>query len=101
MKKQLSKVYRLADSTAANEIEPVIYADFSVTPTDIELNETRYAVIIRGIEIDITSDVRYELNKIQNRRKREQWLDMIVNELSNDEVTELFNEEKIQLENHD
>jgi len=100
MKQQntISKVLRLAESTAANEIEPVIYADFQVSRDSIDLIETRYAVIIRGVEIDISSDVRYELNRVCNRTKREQFLSIITDELTNDEVfAALENEETLEL----
>jgi len=100
MKHQLQKVFRLADSTIANEIEPVVYADFDISHDSIDLKETRYAVIIRGVEIDITWAVKHDLDKVANRTKRNQVLEMIVNELSNDEVFDLLEPaEELPLEN--
>ena len=95
----INKTLRLADSRIANEIEPIVYADYEVTPDSINLMETRYAVVIRGIEVDITSDVRYELNKVMNRTKREQVLDMVVNELTNDEAFAALEEDELITEN--
>ena len=97
----INKTLRLADSRIANEIEPIVYADYQVTPDSIDLMETRYAVVIRGIEVDITSDVRYELNKVMNRTKREQVLDMVVNELTNDEAFAALEEDELITENQE
>lgn len=96
----INKVFRLQDSHIANEIEPVVYADFKVSPDSIDLMETRYAVIIRGVEVDITNDVKWTLDKVMNRSKREQVLDMITNELTNDDVFEALEETEI-LEHND
>lgn len=91
----INKTLRLANSRIANEIEPIVYADFKVTPDSIDLMETRYAVVIRGIEVDITNDVKWTLDKVMNRTKREQVLDMVVNELSNDEVFAALEEDEL------
>lgn len=97
----INKTLRLADSRIANEIEPIVYADYEVTPDSVNLTETRYAVVIRGVEVDITSDVRYELNKVINRTKREQVLDMVVNELTNDEAFAALEEDELITENQE
>ena len=65
----INKTLRLMDSRIANEIEPVVYADFKVSPDNIDLMETRYAVIIRGIEIDwsrFVFDVPLDTNNSAN-----------------------------------
>lgn len=97
----INKTLRLMDSRIANEIEPVVYADFKVSPDNIDLMETRYAVIIRGIEIDITNPVKWELDRIANRSKRSQVLDMITDELTNDEVFAALEEEELLTINED
>lgn len=97
----INKTLRLADSRIANEIEPIVYADYEVTPDSVNLMETRYAVVIRGVEVDITYKVRHEFNKVMNRTKREQVLDMVVNELTNDEAFAALEEDELITENQE
>lgn len=95
-----TKRFDLENSKCAELLEPIITADFSVSHDHINLDEVRYSVIIRGVEIDITNDVKWSLDKVCNRTKREQVLSAIADELSNEEALAMLEpDEAIELEN--
>lgn len=97
-----TKRFDLGNSKCAELFEPIITADFSISHDRINLDEVRYSVIIRGIEIDITNDVKWSLDKVCNRTKREQVLCAIADELSNEEaLTKIEPDEAIELENQE
>lgn len=84
----------IANSTLVEGFEPVIYASFDIVPDNIQLICYEVAIIINGIEIDITDPVRQELSKAVNIGKRNQIMSQIIDIVDMEEISNAMEKEE-------
>lgn len=80
------------------EMDFKVYADFTIsgTPHQVEVQLENYQIsgIIFGLEIDLTSEINWALNKPQNHRKKARFLHAIYNQLPIDTAGAWLQEEE-------
>jgi len=91
--KQITKRFDYDNSSISEFFEPIIEVDAEIEYEDggisIDITEKRFSVIIEGIEIDITKEVKYELGKRINFGKAARIHNDLICEL---EKLDLYNE---------
>ena len=69
MQVTINKTLSVANNGFVESIEPIIYAQYEIKPDNIALIDYSFAIVIEGVEIDITDAVMKQLTRPVNHAK--------------------------------
>lgn len=68
-----------------------IYVEYNVSKDKIKIENINIVAYIYGIQVDITDDIMYYMNRPQNHKQKKEMFRSIIQEIQNeDPTTDLF-----------